>query len=209
MKNAALYESGIVVEKRMLFILVGETIDHIEVNSVLHRLRGETGLPIRDTGLRVALDDVLETERAFLAEVRRRVLHIERQRGFSQQRFADLLAMQLIEFKDTFIAQVQNFLGLSELYLRGTAVHFEVRDSFDAIICLHAQMAFGTQETDDVPKRSYFVVALGFFVLLHDTIDRNRKQISIGERQIQTVLQTTPYDADPGGYQVWSQTPYW
>jgi len=55
MKNAALYESGIVVEKRMLFILVGETIDHIEVDSVLlddhiiieaiglieHRLRGE------------------------------------------------------------------------------------------------------------------------------------------------------------------------
>ena len=55
MKNAALYGSGIVVEKRMLFILVGETIDHIEVNPVLlddhvvieaiglieHRLRGE------------------------------------------------------------------------------------------------------------------------------------------------------------------------
>ena len=35
MKNAALYESGIVVEKRMLFILVGETIDHIKVNPVL------------------------------------------------------------------------------------------------------------------------------------------------------------------------------
>ena len=81
-KNAALCESGIAVEKLMLFILVGETIDHIEVDSVLldyhvvieaiglieHRLRGETGLPIRDTGLRVALDDVLETERAFLTE---------------------------------------------------------------------------------------------------------------------------------------------
>ena len=98
MKNAALYESGIALEKRMLFILVGEPIDHIEVNPVLlddhiiieaiglieHRLRSEAGLPIRDTGLRVALNDVLETERAFLAKVRRRVLHIERQRGFSQ-----------------------------------------------------------------------------------------------------------------------------
>ena len=84
-KNAAHCESGIALEKRMLFILVGEAIDHIEVDSVLlddhiiieaiglieHRLRSETGLPIRDTGLRVALDDVLETERAFLAEVRR------------------------------------------------------------------------------------------------------------------------------------------
>ena len=203
MKNAALYESGIVVKKRMLLILVGEAIDHIEVDSVLlddhvvieaislveHRLRGETGLPIRDTGLRVALDDILETERAFLTEVRGRMRHIERQPRFSQQRLTDLLAMQLIEFNDTFIAQVQNFLGLSELYLRGTAVHFEVRDSFDAIICLHAQMAFGTQETDDVPKRSYFVVTLGFFVLLHDAIDRYRKQIGISERQIQTVLQ--------------------
>ena len=80
MKNAALCESGIVVEKRMLLILVGETIDHIEVDSVLlddhviietvglikHRLRSETGLPIRDTGLRVTLDDVLETEERFL-----------------------------------------------------------------------------------------------------------------------------------------------
>ena len=202
MKNAALCESGIVVQKRMLLILVGEPIDHIEVNPVLldnhviieaiglieHRLRGETGLPIRDTGLRVALDDVLEAERAFLAEVRRRVLHVERQRGLSQQRLADLLAMQLIELKDTFVAQVQDFLGLCELYLRGTAIHFEVRDSFDAIVRLHAQMAFGTQETDDVPKRSDFVVTLGFFVLLHDAIDCNRQQISLGERQIQTVL---------------------
>ena len=55
MKNAALYESGIALEKRMLFILVGETVDHIEVDPVLlddhiiieaislieHRLRGE------------------------------------------------------------------------------------------------------------------------------------------------------------------------
>ena len=54
-KNAAHCESGIALEKRMLFILVGETIDHIEVDSVLlddhviieaislvkHRLRGE------------------------------------------------------------------------------------------------------------------------------------------------------------------------
>lgn len=56
-KNAALYESGIVEKRRrlLLFILVGETIDHIEVNPVLlddhiiieaiglieHRLRGE------------------------------------------------------------------------------------------------------------------------------------------------------------------------
>ena len=140
MKNAALYGSGIVVEKRMLFILVGETIDHIEVNPVLldnhvvieaiglieYRLRSETGLPIRDTGLRVALDDILETERAFLAEVRRRVLHIERQRRFSQQRLTNLLAMQLIEFKDTFIAQVQDFLGLCELDRRGTVIHFEM-----------------------------------------------------------------------------------
>ena len=97
--------------------------------------------------------------------------------------------MQLIEFKDTFIAQVQNFLGLCELYLRGTAVHFEVRDGFYTIIRLHAQMAFGTQKTDDVPKRSYFIVALGFLVLLHDAIDRYRKQVRIGERQIQTILQ--------------------
>ena len=94
MKNAALHESGIVVQKRMLLILVGEAIDHIEVDSVLlddhvvieaiglvkYRLRGEAGLPVRDTGLRVTLNDVLETERAFLTEVRRRVLHIERQR---------------------------------------------------------------------------------------------------------------------------------
>ena len=55
MKNAALYESGIVVKKRMLLILVGEAIDHIEIDSVLlddhiiieaiglieHRLRSE------------------------------------------------------------------------------------------------------------------------------------------------------------------------
>ena len=98
MKNAALYESGIVVQKRMLFILVGEPMDHIEVNSVLlddhiiieaiglieYRLRGETGLPVRDTGLRVALDDVLETEAAFLAKVGRRVFHIEGQGRFGQ-----------------------------------------------------------------------------------------------------------------------------
>ena len=97
--------------------------------------------------------------------------------------------MQLIEFKDTFVAQVQDFLWFCELYLRGTAVHFEVRDGFDAVVRLHAQMAFGTQETDDVPKCGYFVVSLGFLVLLHDAIDCNRKQIGIGERQIQTVLQ--------------------
>ncbi len=204
-KNAALYESGIVEKRRrlLLFILVGETIDHIEVDSVLlddhvvieaiglieHRLRGETGLPIRDTGLRVALDDVLETERAFLTEVRRRVLHIERQRGFCQQRLTDLLAMQLIEFEDTFITQVQDFLGFGELNRRGAVIDLETVDGLDTIIRMHDQMPFRAQEVDDVPQGGHFAVALGLFVLLDDPVHGDSEQFVVGKGQVEAGLQ--------------------
>ena len=145
MKNAALYESGIAVEKQMLFILVGETVDHIEVDSVLlddhivikavclvqDRLRRECRLPIGNTGLRVTLDDVLKTETAFLAKVGRRVLHIEGQGGLGEQRLADFLAVHLIEFKDTFVTQVENLLWLRELNRRGAVIDLEAIDGLD------------------------------------------------------------------------------
>ena len=93
--------------------------------------------------------------------------------------------MHLIEFKDTFVTQVENLLRLRELNRCGTVIDLEAIDGLDTEISLHDQMTFRAQEIDDVPQGGYFTIALGLFVLLDDTVHGDSKQFVIGKGQVE------------------------